>query len=140
MKTRIRIALLIVATMTMTLLFSCSLSPVSIKDRINDFFDSLNGGDRSDTHKNLDPSTSAYSLADAGFWNSQFPKSGEPYSYTSLDTSDSSDVTMTISDNTAPLGVGAWHFVMVDIGSPSENWVINDIQQPPGGSGNSIFP
>lgn len=137
MKTRIRITLLIVAAMTMTFLFSCSLSPISIEDRIKDFFDSLNG-DRSDAYKNLDPSTAAYSLAKpAIFWDTPFPEADEPYSYTSPNTSTESDVTMTISGNGGPLGT--YHFVMVDIGSPSENWVINDIRLDPGAPADSIF-
>ena len=130
MKARIRIALLIVASITTTFLFSCSLSSTSIEDRLKDFFSTLNG-DRSKTHKDLDPNIAAYSTADAGFWEGHFPAANEPYTYTAPNTSPTSDVTTTISDNTVPLGL--WHFNMVDIGSSgSENWVIHDITGPAG--------
>ena len=137
MKTRARITLLVAAAMTVTLLFSCSLAPVSIKDRINDFFDSLNTSDRSDTHKNLDPDTAAYSTADNTFWEGAFPVGERPFSYSGLDTSDESNVTMNISNNS--ISLGPYHFVMVDIGSPAENWVINDIRQPTNAPADSIF-
>jgi hypothetical protein len=137
MKTRMRITLLIIAAITMTFLFSCSLSPVSIEDRIKDFMDSLNG-DRSDTYKNLDPSTAAYSTAKpASFWDTPFAELNRPYSYSGLNTSAPSDVTATINDKSVSMGV--YHFVMVDVGTVSENWVIKDIQIPPGGAGNTIF-
>ena len=134
MKTIRWIALPILALAAMTLFFGCSLSSTSIKDRINDFFDSLNGADRSGTYKNLQPGTSAYSLADNGFWHIAFPEGNEPYSYASLDTTNASAVTMTINDTAG--FYGAYTFVMVNIGSSSsENWVISDIQT----AGGTIF-
>ncbi len=128
MKTRIRIALLVAAAMAMTFLFSCSLSPTSIKDRLSDFFSTLNG-DRSETHKDLDPAISAYSTADATFWEIHFPAADKPYTYTSPDTSTPSDVTTTITSNA---GSNPWHFEMVNIGSSSDNWVIHQITGPGG--------
>ncbi|MGD0724192.1 MAG: hypothetical protein ABSB63_01365 [Spirochaetia bacterium] len=137
METRKRIALLIVAATATMLLFSCALKSTSIDERISDFFTSLNG-DRTDTYTNLDPSTAAYSLAKPfGFWDTPFPVGSEPYTYSGLNTTPSSDVTMTISDKTSSMGV--YHFVMVNIGTTSDNWVISDIQAPPGGSASTIF-
>ncbi len=135
MKTRIRITLLIIAAITMTFLFSCSLAPVSIEDRIKDFVDSLNG-DRSDTYKNLDPSTAAYSTTKpASFWETQFPDAQKPYTYSPNppNTSTPTDVEVHIYDKSA-VDMGLFQFVMVDVGTVSENWVINDLQTPPGGA------
>jgi len=139
MKTSIRIPLLIVAATATILLFGCAAKSTSIDERIADFFTSL-AGDRTDTYTNLDPSTSAYSLAKPStFWDTPFPVASKPYTYSNLNTTPSSDVTMTISDNVGAMGIGPYHFVMVNIGTSSDNWVISDIQAPPGGSANTIF-
>ena len=130
MKAPTRIALLIVAALATTFLFNCSLSSTSITDRLSDFFSTLNG-DRSETHKDLDPAIAAYSTADAGFWETHFPAGNEPYSYTAPNTGTPTDVTTTISDKTGTIGL--WHFDMVNTGSSSsENWVIHDIAGPAG--------
>jgi hypothetical protein len=139
MRTGIRIALLAIVGIATIALFSCAPAPVSIEDRISEFVGSLDG-DRSDTYKNLDPSTAAYGLVNAAFWDTEFgDKTNAPYSYTlkSPDTSNASDVEIAISDNSVPLGI--YQFVMRNTGDASDNWVIKDIRTPPGGSGNSIF-
>ena len=132
MKVSMRIPLLVVAAAAALLLFSCADKPVSIEDRIADFFTSLNG-DRSDTYTNLDPSTAAYSLTKpASFWDTPFAVATKPYSYTPNppSTSTPSDVQITVVDSSGPTTL--YRFVMVNIGKASDNWVINDIQTPPG--------
>jgi hypothetical protein len=137
MKSSIRIPLFALAAAATVFLFSCAEKPVSITDRIGEFFTSLNG-DRSDTYTNLDPSTAAYTLAKpASFWKIAFDDAKIPYSYSNLDTSTPADVTLTIDNKLVTMGV--YHFVMVNIGTAMDNWVIDDIQAPPGGSGNTIF-
>jgi len=135
LETRKRIALLFVAATATILLFSCGAKSTSIEERISDFVTSLNGN-RSDTHTNLDPSTAAYSTADATFWNNSIfgPSTNGPFTYAPNppNTTTPSDVEITISDNIGP--VGLFKFVMVNIGSSSDNWVINDIQRIPGGT------
>jgi hypothetical protein len=143
MRTGIRIALLAIVGIATIALFSCAPAPVSIEDRISEFVGSLDG-DRSDTYKNLDPSTAAYGLVDVDFWDTEFgDRTNAPYSYTpkSPDTSDPSDVEINISDKSGPLGGGdPYQFVMRNIGDASDNWVIKDIRLPAGGgSGASIF-
>ena len=132
MKTRMRNALLIVAATATTLLFNCALPPVSIEQRISDFVTSLNG-DRSDTYTNLDPSIATYSLGKpAAYWDIIGPTTNVPFSYTPNPpvTSNPSDVEITISDNNGV--VGLYKFVMVNIGTGSDNWVIHGLQTPPG--------
>jgi hypothetical protein len=134
MKTRKRIALLIVAAIATTLLFSCAPKSVSIEERISDFFTSLNG-DRTDTYTNLDPSTAAYSTGRAaGFWTLPFgAQAAAPFTYSPNPpvTTDPSNVVLTVSDNGGIIAPD-YKFVMVNIGSGSDNWVISDIQHPAG--------
>jgi hypothetical protein len=135
MKTRVRIALLFIVAAV--LLSGCFLLPVSIDQRINDFVSDLSGN-RTNAYMNLDPGTSAYSNAKAaGFWDATVFGNNPPYSHGSLNVVSSSDVECTISD--ASVSLGTFQFVMVNIGTGIDNWVINDIRTPPGGSGNSIF-
>jgi hypothetical protein len=133
-KTRMRIAFLIVAATATTLLFSCAPKPVSIEDRISDFVTSLNG-DRTDTYTNLDPSTAAYSTTkDPAFWDTHFDKTKKPFTYSPNPPSTSvpTDVEITITDSTT-IGI-VYQFVMVNIGDKSDNWVISDLKTPPGGA------
>jgi hypothetical protein len=135
MKNRIRIALLIVAAIATTLLFSCAPPAVSIEQRISDFITSLNG-DRTDTYTNLDPSTAAYSTTKpSGFWDTTFPGAKIPYSYSPNppSTTTPTDVEITIYDKSA-VTMGVFQFVMVNIGDKSDNWVIHDLMTPPGGA------
>ena len=135
MKTKIRIALLIVAAIAATLLFSCAPPAVSIDERISDFITSLNG-DRTDTYTNLDPSTAAYSTTkSAGFWNTTVFSATKPYTYSPTSPSESTptDVEITIYDSSA-VSLGVFQFVMVNIGDKSDNWVIHDLMTPPGGA------
>jgi hypothetical protein len=134
MKARMRIPLLLVAAAATVVLFSCAPKAVSIDDRIADFFTSLNG-DRTDTYTNLDPSSAAYATARAaGYWTSPFgPQSAAPFTYTPNPpvTTDPSNIVLTVSDSSGLLSPD-YKFVMVNIGSGSDNWVISDIQHPAG--------
>lgn len=137
MKT-MRIPLLVVATAATMLLFSCAEKAVSIEERIADFFTSLNG-DRTDTYTNLNPGTTAYTTGKpAGFWDIPFGlKTADPFTYSPNPpvTTDPLNIVLTVSDNVGVL-VPDYKFVMVNIGSSSDNWVISDIQHP---AGTSIF-
>jgi hypothetical protein len=128
MKTRARIALLAIVGIATIALFSCAPAPVSIEDRISEFVSSLNG-DRSDTYTNLDPGTAAYGEGKiASFWDTAFDvRANAPFTYTpkSPDTSDPSDVEITVNDSAG--FVGLYKFVMRNIGDASDNWVIKDI-------------
>jgi hypothetical protein len=127
MRTWMRITALAVIAIATVVLFSCSTNPVSIVDRLNDFISSLNG-DRTNTYTNLDSSTSAYSLAKpASWWDTPFPVASETYSSpTTPVMTNPADVEITIN------GTGGfthlYKFVMVNAGTTSDNWVINDIQ------------
>ncbi len=132
MKASMRIPLLLVAAAATVVLFSCAPKAESIDERIADFFTSLNG-DRIDTYTNLDPSTAAYSTGKpAGFWDIPFGlKTAAPFTYTPNPpvTTDPSNIVLTVSENGGTINPD-YKFVMVNIGSSADNWVMSDIQHP----------
>ena len=134
MKASIRIPLLVVAAALALLLLSCANKSVSIDDRIADFITSLNG-DRSDTYTNFDPSTVAYATAKSKtFWDtSTVFLTDKPYTYGTPNILSSSDVEFHIFNNTAT-DLGLFQFVMVNIGTSSDNWVISNIKVTPPGT------
>lgn len=141
MKARTRFILLGLVAAALAFLWSCSglTSPVSIEERITEFVTSLNG-DRTDTYTNLDPSTAAYGATkDAAWWDAPFATADEPFSFSPDPpvTTDPTDVEVTISGG----GIGKlYKFVMVNTGTITDDWVINDIQLSTGaGTWSSIF-
>ena len=90
-------------------LISCSVSSVSIDQRIASFTDDLNSADRSSLSKEFHPTLSqdASSGALNGYdWSTPFPLVGSdtPYSITGVNESDTSNVTATIN---GPAAFGA---------------------------------
>jgi|SRR5208337_1835042 len=98
-------------------LIGCSVSSVSIDERISSFTDDLNSADRSNTYKEFHPTLcqDAASGALNGYdWSTPFPLvgSGTPYSITSVNESDPTDVTATINGPAAFGGPTALKLVM----------------------------
>jgi len=132
MKTMARLGLLAAIAVATSLLISCAPKAVSITDRISDFVSSLNG-DCSDTYTNLDPSIPMYNIGKVpSVWTAAlFPPGNKPYLFTPDPpvTSDPSAVDVTINGTGYSI---QYRFVMVDIGTLSENWVIHGLQLFPG--------
>ena len=128
MKTTLRITALALVAAATALVLSCALTPVSISDTVSSFITSLNGN-RSDTYKNTSISATDYAAARTStFWDVVFPTAMKPYSYSGLNDSDPSAVTLTITGNGIP---GAYTFVMVnDKNLGSDNWLIKEIIGP----------
>lgn len=139
MKSTIRIVAIGIVSAITLLFFSCALAPMSIKDRINQFMSDINSN-QSKVYKNLDPDSPNYNAAKpAAFWDDYFEIGlDDPFTYTPNppDTSDPHDVEITINGNSGSLG--NFQFDMKNIGDVSDNWVIEDIKTPWGGT--SIFP
>jgi hypothetical protein len=115
------------------ILFSCAEKAVSIDDRIADFITSL-GGDRTDTYTNFDPSTAAYSTAKSPtFWDTSVFGVDKPYTYGTPNTSDPADVEFHIFDH-GGTDLANFQFIMVNIGTTSDNWVISNIKVTPPGA------
>jgi hypothetical protein len=98
-------------------LMSCALTPVSIDQRITSFTDKLNSSDRSHAVDDFHPSLSqdASSGALNGYdWSIPFPLvgAGTPYSITSINESNPSNVTATINGPGAFGGPKALKLVM----------------------------
>jgi len=127
-KTLMRMLLLAAIVLVASVLGSCALKPVSIADRIGDFVASING-DRSSTHSNFDPVT-AGNATDATYWNIIFTASTGPYTYPAPNTSNPASVLVDITGATGP--VYHFKFIMHNIGSVSDNWVIEHLELPVG--------
>ena len=141
MKTRLSIISPAVVALAALAFFGCTeLLPVSITGRISSFVDSLNGS-RSDTYANLDPSTAAYTGTQlASWWDSPFGVADEPYTYTpaSPDTTTPTDVEVTIKGANGFSKL--YKFVMVNVGTVVDSWLISDIQVSTGtGTWASLF-
>jgi hypothetical protein len=136
MKSTIRIVLLLVVAMATVILFSCSVLPVSIEQRINDFINDLNGN-RTNAYMDLDPNIGTYGTTrgSSTFWNVQFG-TNVPFTYTPNPAVPSGQtVTIDIRDHSGTL-LDTYTFTMVNAGTVSDNWVIHSLS---GVSGGLIF-
>ena len=128
MKTTLRITALALVAAATVMVLSCAPAPVSISDTVSSFITSLNGN-RSDTYKNTSTSATAYVAARIStFWDLPFPPGMKPYSYSSLNDSNPSAVTLTITGN----GVsGSYTYMMSnDKNMGSDDWLIKQITGP----------
>lgn len=129
-KTRHLLAFLGLCAFLILGLISCSVSSVSIDQRIASFTDDLNSADRSSTYKEFHPTLcqDAASGALNGYdWSTPFPLvgSGTPYSITSVTESDPSNVTATINGPAAFGGPTALKLVMALYGK--DDWRIEQL-------------
>ena len=132
MKSTTRIVLLLVVAVATVILFSCSLLPVSIEQRINDFINDLNSN-RVNAYLNLDPGISAYgnTRGSSTYWDLTFG-TDVPFTY-NPDPAVPSGQTVTITIYAhAGTDLGAYTFSMVNIGTVSDNWVIHNMTGPGG--------
>ncbi len=128
MKTGLRIFLFIVIGVFAIILSTCSLSSVSISDRISSFVSSLNG-DRTNTYQNLDPSIAIYGpAATPSYWNTNFDPLDKPFSFSPNppNTSNAADVEVNILGNNGYNEL--WKFSMSNVGTAgSDDWRIHNM-------------
>lgn len=128
MKTILRITALGLLAAATALILSCAPAPVSISDTIGSFVSSLNG-DRTDTYRYTSSSATDFAAGkDPTVWNALFDPAKAPYSYSSLNDSNSSAVTITLTSGNGPF---TYTFGMVnDKNNGSDNWLIKKIIDP----------
>ncbi len=139
MRFSLRTVLLILLVALTALLGSCSIASVSIADRISMFVSSLNT-DRSTTSQNLDPATVAPTPTQ---WNSFFGTQYEPYAFSPNPPNNTSDPN-NVQTNIIGSGSSGWNFaykfVMVNVGTGSDDWRIHSLYITNGSGGwNPVF-
>lgn len=111
--------LLAQAILWLSYLAACTLLPISVDDRVSRFLDDLNG-DRSTMYLNFHPDILLYEdVKDPLFWDAIFSEGEIPYSISTLDTSDPSSVTFTLTSTLSSWDV---EFVMMKSGL---DWMIS---------------
>ncbi len=94
----IRRILLILVVALLAYLAGCSLFGVSVDARVSQFLADINNAMYDQVYLNFDTNITTYSGIQVGaFWDTKFPPANAPFSISSLNTSDPSNVTFTIS-------------------------------------------